>query len=72
MKAFIVGAICGLVLAGGAVMAKDALYSLKPVTSTEDTAACAKAGGLGALVAPLTESGDLAAPWEAHCLVPAK
>lgn len=67
--------ILGLVLVAGiAVMAyaQTALFSLKPVQEPSDGVACAKAGGRAALVADLSEEGQLASSWEPFCLMPAK
>lgn len=61
-----------LVLVGSVGYAAGVVYSLNPVTSNEDVAACVKAGGKAALVADLAADGSLSTEWEPHCLVPSK
>ena len=73
MKMFIIALISLVCLTGLAYAYQaDKLFSLKGISPEFGPEACAKAGGMGALVAPLDENGDLASPFVPHCLVPAK
>ena len=51
---------------------KSPLFRLEKVETVEDQKKCASSGGLGALVFPLTETGDMAGEPQLECLTPQK
>lgn len=68
MKSVLIIAV--LLLAVGAYAAAET-YSLRAVTTVEDTVTCAKDGGKAALVAPIDASGTPTEAWSTFCLLPA-
>ena len=83
---YLVAALIGLALIGSSVAAQDVVgvansvvqgasdvfYRLSVVTTDEHIAACVKAGGKGAYVFELDETGAAASEMQATCLVPVK
>ena len=69
---YLVAALIGLAMIGTSVAAQDVFYRLSIVTTDEHVAACVKAGGKGAYVFELDETGAAASEMQATCLVPVK
>lgn len=51
---------------------KPKLYRIDPVTTVEDVAKCAKAGGHAVMIADIDTDGSLASEWISGCALEVK